>query len=168
MSRETIRVEPLSTYLERYKAPAAVMTRHGNTLYVSGLPPFDPATGEIVKAPIERQTELVLEQLKLCMETAGSSLDNILMCTVYCTAVAMFPAVNGVYAKFFPKNSTRPHVRDCPRASRAVRYRDHLCRLGLTRFPFASPSSCRRCSPCSHIAPRMPCPIRAQRPPLCA
>ena len=54
MSREIIRVEPLSSYLERYKAPASVMTRHGNTLYVSGLPPFDPATGEIVKAPIER------------------------------------------------------------------------------------------------------------------
>ena len=104
MSREIIRVEPLSSYLERYKAPASVMTRHGNTLYVSGLPPFDPATGEIVKAPIERQTELVLDQLKLCMETAGSSLDNVLKCTVYCTSVAMFPAVNGVYAKFFPKN----------------------------------------------------------------
>ncbi|HEY1983397.1 MAG TPA: RidA family protein, partial [Xanthobacteraceae bacterium] len=43
MSREIIRVEPLSSYLERYKAPASVMTRHGNTLYVSGLPPFDPA-----------------------------------------------------------------------------------------------------------------------------
>src|SRR5580704_16762660 len=85
MSREIIRVEPLSSYLERYKAPASVMTRHGNTLHVSGLPPFDPATGEIVKAPIERQTELVLEQLKLCMETAGSSLENVLKCTVYCT-----------------------------------------------------------------------------------
>jgi 2-iminobutanoate/2-iminopropanoate deaminase len=104
VSREIIRVEPLSSYLERYKAPASVMTRHGNMLYVSGLPPFDPATGDIVKAPIERQTELVLEQLKLCMETAGSSLDNILMCTVYCTSVQMFPAVNGVYAKFFPKD----------------------------------------------------------------
>jgi len=68
MSREIIRVEPLSSYLERYKAPASVMTRHGNTLYVSGLPPFDPATAEIVEAPIERQTELVLEQLKLCMK----------------------------------------------------------------------------------------------------
>ena len=64
MSREIIRVEPLSSYLERYKAPASVMTRHGNMLYVSGLPPFDPATGDIVKAPIERQTELVLEQLR--------------------------------------------------------------------------------------------------------
>ena len=29
MSREIIRVEPLSSYLERYKAPASVMTRHG-------------------------------------------------------------------------------------------------------------------------------------------
>jgi 2-iminobutanoate/2-iminopropanoate deaminase len=104
MSREIIRVEPLSSYLERYKAPASVMTRHGNTLYVSGLPPFDPATGAIVRAPIERQTELVLEQLKLCMETVGSSLENILKCTVYCTSVEMFPAVNGVYAKFFPKD----------------------------------------------------------------
>ena len=104
MSREIIRVEPLSSYLERYKAPASVMTRHGNMLYVSGLPPFDSATGDIVKAPIERQTEVVLEQLKLCMETAGSSLDNILMCRVYCTSVKMFPVVNGVYAKFFPKD----------------------------------------------------------------
>ena len=70
MARKIIRVEPLSTYLERWKAPASAMTRHGDTIYVSGLPPFDPATGEVVDAPIERQTELVLEQMKLCLETA--------------------------------------------------------------------------------------------------
>ena len=108
MSREVIRVEPLSSYLERYKAPASVMTRHGSTLYVSGLPPFDPATGEIVKAPIERQTELVLEQLKLCMETAGSSLDNIVMCTVYCHRCRCSPPSTA-----FMRNSfqvIRPHA----------------------------------------------------------
>jgi enamine deaminase RidA (YjgF/YER057c/UK114 family) len=71
MKREIIRVEPLSTYLEKWKAPTSAVTRHGNTIYVSGLPPFDPATGEIVKAPIDRQTELVLDQMKLCLETAG-------------------------------------------------------------------------------------------------
>ena len=42
MSREIIRVEPLSTWLERWKAPTSAMTKHGDTLYVSGFPPFDP------------------------------------------------------------------------------------------------------------------------------
>jgi 2-iminobutanoate/2-iminopropanoate deaminase len=104
LKREIIRVEPLSSYLEKWKAPASVVTRHGDTLYVSGLPPFDPATGEIVDAPIERQTELVLEQLKLCLETAGSSLENVLKCNVYCTSVEKFAAVNAIYCRYFSKN----------------------------------------------------------------
>jgi 2-iminobutanoate/2-iminopropanoate deaminase len=105
MKREVIRVEPLSTYLERWKAPASAVTRSGGTIYVSGLPPFDPATGEIAAgASIERQAELVLEQLKLCVETAGSSLDNVLKCNVYCTSVENFAAVNAVYVRYFPKD----------------------------------------------------------------
>jgi 2-iminobutanoate/2-iminopropanoate deaminase len=103
MKREIIRVEPLSTYLEKWKAPTSAVTRHGDTLYVSGFPPFDPATGEVVDAPLERQTELVLEQMKLCLETAGSSLENVLKCTVYCTSVDKFAAVNAIYARYFPK-----------------------------------------------------------------
>jgi len=51
MKKEVIRVEPLSTYLEKVKAPTSAVTRHGDTIYVSGFPPFDPATGEIVAAP---------------------------------------------------------------------------------------------------------------------
>jgi 2-iminobutanoate/2-iminopropanoate deaminase len=58
MKREIIRVEPLATYLEKYKAPASTVTKHGDTIYVSGSPPFDPKTGEIVKGSIERQTGL--------------------------------------------------------------------------------------------------------------
>ena len=104
MKREVIRVEPLSTYLERVKAPASVVTRHAGTVYVSGLPPFDPQSGEIASVPIERQTELVLEQLKLCVETAGSSLENVLKCNVYCTSADKFAAVNAIYARYFPKN----------------------------------------------------------------
>jgi len=104
MKREIIRVEPLSGWLEQWKASTSVVTRHGDTIYVSGLPPFDPATGEVVDAPLERQTELVLEQLKLCVETAGSSLDHVLKCNVYCTSVDKFAAVNAIYARYFPGN----------------------------------------------------------------
>ncbi len=77
MKREIIRIEPPSRYLKRWKAPTSAVTRHGDTVYVSGSPPFDSATGGVVNAPIERQTELVLEQMKLCLKTAGSSLDNM-------------------------------------------------------------------------------------------
>jgi 2-iminobutanoate/2-iminopropanoate deaminase len=104
MKREIVRVEPLSSYLERWKAPTSVVTRHGDTIYVSGLPPFDPEAGEVVDSPIERQAELVMEQLKLCVETAGSSLENVLKCNVYCTSVEKFAAVNAIYARHFPKD----------------------------------------------------------------
>jgi len=104
MKREIIRVEPLSTYLERFKAPTSAVTRCGDTIYVSGFPPFDPETGEVVDAPIERQSELVMEQMKLCLETAGTSLDNVLKCNVYCTSVEKFAAVNAIYARYFSKD----------------------------------------------------------------
>ena len=53
VKREVIRVEPLSTWLERSKAPTLVVTRHGDTVYVCDLRPFDPATGEVANAPLE-------------------------------------------------------------------------------------------------------------------
>jgi 2-iminobutanoate/2-iminopropanoate deaminase len=46
----------------------------------------------------------VLEQLKLCVETAGSSLEQVLKCNVYCTSVDKFAVVNEIYARYFPKD----------------------------------------------------------------
>ncbi len=102
MQREAIRVEPFSTYLERRQAPVTPVIRCGGTVYVSGLPPFDPDTGEIRAVSIERQAELVLDQLKLCLEAAGTSLSNVLKCNVYCTSAEKFAAVNAIYARYFP------------------------------------------------------------------
>jgi enamine deaminase RidA (YjgF/YER057c/UK114 family) len=101
---------------------------------VSGFPPFDPVTSKVLEhAPIELQIERVLEQLKLCVETAGSSLDRVLKCNVYCTSVEKFAAVNTVYARYFPKESAGPHFRECSGLARPVRHRDRLHRHALTR-----------------------------------
>jgi 2-iminobutanoate/2-iminopropanoate deaminase len=105
MKREALRVEPISSYLAKWGAPpGSPVTRAGNMVFVSGLPPFDPETGEIKPAPIERQTELCLEQMKRCLEAAGATFDNVMKCNIYCTSAKHFAAVNAVYRRYFPED----------------------------------------------------------------
>ncbi|TQF29577.1 RidA family protein [Bradyrhizobium sp. UNPA324] len=102
MKREALRVEPISSFLDRVKAPTSPVTRAGNMIFVAGLPPFDPETGEIRGMGIERQSELIMEQMKLCLEAAGASLDDVMKCNVYCTSTKHFATFNAVYARYFP------------------------------------------------------------------
>ena len=84
MEREIIRVEPFSTNFEKWGAPVSVCTRAGNMVFMSGMPPFDPDTGELLQhAPFERQAERILEQMKTALEAAGSDLDRSATCSAY-------------------------------------------------------------------------------------
>src|SRR5262249_1173059 len=126
MRRTPIRVEPISTYLERrQKGPIYPVIVAGETVYVSILPPFDPQTGEIKRVPFAIQSELVLEQMRCCLEAAGSSLDRVLKCNVYRTPdESHFGIFNEVYSRYFPRDAPArifPHVPSWP-----LRYRSRL------------------------------------------
>jgi len=102
MNKQVIRVEPLSSYAEARKVPISMVVRSGDFIFVSNIPPYDPRTGEIKRLPIEKQAEIVLDQMKLCLLTAGSSLERVVKCNVYCTDAASFASINAVYTRYFP------------------------------------------------------------------
>ena len=104
IEKQVYRVGKLSESLEAGKVPLSPVVRAGDFVFVSGQPPIDQQTGKVERMDVAKQTEQVLENVKLCLETAGSSLDKMVKCTVYITNAAYFATVNEVYARYFPKD----------------------------------------------------------------
>ena len=74
----------------------------GDLVFVSGQPPFNHTTGELVLGDIQVQTRRVLENVKEVLEAAESSLDKVIKSTVYCTNSGHFHLVNDIYREYFP------------------------------------------------------------------
>jgi reactive intermediate/imine deaminase len=87
-------------------APDAIGTysqavRAGDTVYLSGQIPLDPATMQVVDGPIEAQIERVCRNLEAVATAAGGTMDDIVKVTVFLTDLGDFAKVNEVMARFF-------------------------------------------------------------------
>jgi 2-iminobutanoate/2-iminopropanoate deaminase len=72
-------------------------------LFVSGMTPWDPATGKIECGSITEQTRLVLENIRRVVEGSGAKLGNAVSCRVYLSNLTpeTFKEMNAVYAEYF-------------------------------------------------------------------
>ncbi|QJQ97499.1 RidA family protein [Halomonas sp. PGE1] len=87
-------------------APAAIgpysqAIKAGNTVYLSGQIPLDPATMEIVSDDFEAQARQVFTNLKAVCEEAAGSLGEIVKLNLYLVDLDNFAVVNKVMEEFF-------------------------------------------------------------------
>jgi 2-iminobutanoate/2-iminopropanoate deaminase len=78
-------------------------TRFGNLVFVAGQTGRHPTTGELGR-DVREQTRNALERIKLVLEAAGTSLENVLTVTTHLTKREDLAAYNEEYAKYFPTN----------------------------------------------------------------
>ncbi len=87
-------------------APAAIgpysqAVQAGNTIYVSGQLPIDPATGGFAGEDAASQTRQSLTNIRHILAEAGADMGNVVKTTVLLADIADFGAMNEVYAEFF-------------------------------------------------------------------
>jgi 2-iminobutanoate/2-iminopropanoate deaminase len=96
-------------YIATLKAPPAFgpfsqASKGNGFIFTSGALPLDPVTGELVDGGVKEQTNQTLLNLKMVVEAAGSSLDQVALITVYLTSMDYFDEMNEVYSGYFAAN----------------------------------------------------------------
>jgi len=90
---------------------------HNGFVFVSGQLPVSPKTRQKQGETIEEQTEQALKNLSSILLAADTDINHVLKTTIYITDLALFPAMNQTYARFFgehtPARATAP-VKELP------------------------------------------------------
>lgn len=87
-------------------APAAIgpysqAVQAGDTVYLSGQIPVDPATGKLVQGSFNDQAHRAFTNLRAVATAAGGDLSNIVKLNIYLTDLGNFSAVNAAMTEFF-------------------------------------------------------------------
>lgn len=93
-----------SEAMEGLDLPFSEAVQVGHLLFLSGMVGTMPGTTELVEGGIQAETRQTMENIRAALERHGSSMDRVVKCTVMLADIAEWPAMNEVYATFFPGN----------------------------------------------------------------
>jgi len=104
MPKEIVNVPGLSEGLKKNNVPLSPVVKANGFVFVSGQPPFNIQTGELIQGDVETQTRACLEAVKYCLECAGSSMEQVVKVTAFSVNAAHFARFNEVYKTYFPND----------------------------------------------------------------
>ena len=84
--------------------PFSEAVRVGDLLFLSGKIGVVPGSLELVPGGIQAETRQTLENIKATLEKYGSSLAQVVKCTVFLADMSEWASMNEVYVEFFPVN----------------------------------------------------------------
>ena len=90
-------------YKGRAGSPLSESVRVGNMLYLSGQLGTD-ASGKLAAGGVKAETKQVMDNIRAILERNNSGMDRVVKCTVMLLDIADRPAMNEVYATYFPKD----------------------------------------------------------------
>ena len=77
----------------------------GKLIYTAGQIAIDTKTNSICYGSVSEQTRIILGNIKIILEEAGSSLKNVIKTTVYLKNMDDFQSMSTVYAQFFEEKT---------------------------------------------------------------
>jgi len=96
----------MKTIIKTDKAPAplgpynqAVLSN--DTLYLSGQIPINPENGTLITTGIQDETKQVMENLKVVLEAAQMTFENVVKSSIFLSDMNNFSFVNEVYGSYF-------------------------------------------------------------------
>jgi reactive intermediate/imine deaminase len=84
--------------------PFSDAVKVGNMLYLSGKIGNIPGTSVLAEGGIQGETRQAMENIKASLEKYGSSMSEVVKCTVFLADIAEWGAMNEVYMTYFPVN----------------------------------------------------------------
>ena len=97
---ETVKHFPLPPPWPGAVVPLSQSVMVGNTLYISGVPDIDPATGKPAET-LEQGAKLSLDGVKRAVEAAGLTMDDLVWVQIFCTDPSFYADFNDIYRTYF-------------------------------------------------------------------
>lgn len=95
-----MRKEAIHADLPAIGLPFSWGVKVGDLLFLAGHGPLG-SDGKVIEGDIRTQTRKTLENFRVVLEAAGSSLDHVVSTTVYLKDLDDFRGMNEVYSEFF-------------------------------------------------------------------